>query len=772
MRRSRHKLEVSTFPFLAVLLCAMGSLILLLLVLDRRAKAAARERAYKAAEQVAAKELDIAEERKQEWEKRRDAVHAELVAQERDLSGKITEAEKQIAVAQAEQTTEEERRRREKERLRHEEEQIGRLEEVVRTRRTQLSGGDDKVQESGRELQRLSQELRSLERTLEELKALRERQQKTYSVVPYRGKHGDNRAPLYLECAASGLIFHPDRKTISMPGVAGEAIKAEVRGRVVRQRVGLKAAGRAPDDKPYLLMLIRPDGITAYYQTVHALNGLDVDFGYELIDADWVLEFPADGELSKAQPWMTAEKEAVKPSDPSRVPGPPPVGINRTAREGIWANAPGKGDGTRGTGGGAIGAGDSHSVGPGGISGLRAGAATGLNPVMTGAAGSAGSGTRTGGPGGTSGASSGSGLAPAMTGAAGSAGSGMQSGSGGGSPSGTTAGKAGLPGDDARPAVGAQGRGGQIGMGAPGIGDQAGGPDIGSISGSLPGFSDPNRGAGAQPGAPGGSSNNPGGGMPPAPPLIAAGPTIPSTGTGVHSAAGTPGDGSVLGGNGGNPGAGPAVNSGPSPAVAGTPTENGSTDVAGSGGAKAGSSSAVGEPRSPTPIPSSGRVHVINGNDNGTSQDDAADNQSTPPNEGGRRAPLQGVDNEFLRSKKPAKRQELRPALLGGDRDYIIMLECRANSVVLYPYGNSFSTESLAAKNGGGVVLVEAIKRMIARKQTSVRTGEQPYRPQVRFMVRPDGLQSMHKAYPLLEELHVPLTRQNLDADDDVRLGD
>ena len=37
MRRRRHKLEVSTFPFLAVLLCAMGSLILLLLVIDRRA---------------------------------------------------------------------------------------------------------------------------------------------------------------------------------------------------------------------------------------------------------------------------------------------------------------------------------------------------------------------------------------------------------------------------------------------------------------------------------------------------------------------------------------------------------------------------------------------------------------------------------------------------------------------------------------------------------------------------------------------------------------
>jgi hypothetical protein len=130
------------------------------------------------------------------------------------------------------------------------------------------------------------------------------------------------------------------------------------------------------------------------------------------------------------------------------------------------------------------------------------------------------------------------------------------------------------------------------------------------------------------------------------------------------------------------------------------------------------------------------------------------------------------VDNDLVKPKKPARRPELRPALLGGDRDYIIMLECRANSVVLYPYGNSFSAESLAAKNGGGVILADAIQRMIARKQATVRSGEQPYRPQVRFMVRPDGLHSMHRVYPLLEELHIPLTRQNLDADEDVRLGD
>src|SRR5579875_3715132 len=49
MRGRRHKLQVSTFPFLAVLLCTMGSLTLVLLVMDRKAHKAAQARAQREA---------------------------------------------------------------------------------------------------------------------------------------------------------------------------------------------------------------------------------------------------------------------------------------------------------------------------------------------------------------------------------------------------------------------------------------------------------------------------------------------------------------------------------------------------------------------------------------------------------------------------------------------------------------------------------------------------------------------------------------------------
>ena len=54
-------------------------------------------------------------------------------------------------------------------------------------------------------------------------------------------------------------------------------------------------------------------GITTYYKTMSALQGLDVDFGYELIDQDWLLDFPEDDGTVKQQPWMTARGPETSP---------------------------------------------------------------------------------------------------------------------------------------------------------------------------------------------------------------------------------------------------------------------------------------------------------------------------------------------------------------------------------------------------------------------------------------------------------------------------
>src|SRR5262249_37016098 len=73
-------------------------------------------------------------------------------------------------------------------------------------------------------------------------------------------------------------------------------VRAEVERRAQQQRQAHGSTGRT-----YLLLLVRPDGVNRYYQLHSALRGMEVDFGYELVDAGWKLEFPEQGAPAAAR---------------------------------------------------------------------------------------------------------------------------------------------------------------------------------------------------------------------------------------------------------------------------------------------------------------------------------------------------------------------------------------------------------------------------------------------------------------------------------------
>ena len=44
--------------------------------------------------------------------------------------------------------------------------------------------------------------------------------------------------------------------------------------------------------EPYPMLLVRPEGIAAYYAAREAMKSWGCDFGYELIGDDWKLAYP------------------------------------------------------------------------------------------------------------------------------------------------------------------------------------------------------------------------------------------------------------------------------------------------------------------------------------------------------------------------------------------------------------------------------------------------------------------------------------------------
>src|SRR5271163_2945093 len=95
--RRRRSLHVDTFPFLAVLLCAMGSLILVLMAMDGMARKAALARGREEARKRLDERAQLLAERRaehdakektlhEEWKKKRDALLARVDAEESSLA--------------------------------------------------------------------------------------------------------------------------------------------------------------------------------------------------------------------------------------------------------------------------------------------------------------------------------------------------------------------------------------------------------------------------------------------------------------------------------------------------------------------------------------------------------------------------------------------------------------------------------------------------------------------------------------------------------------
>ena len=99
-----------------------------------------------------------------------------------------------------------------------------------------------------------------------------------------------------------------------------------------------------------------------------------------------------------------------------------------------------------------------------------------------------------------------------------------------------------------------------------------------------------------------------------------------------------------------------------------------------------------------------------------------------------------------------------------SNRDWPIYIECTATGVTVKQGGEKFTIDALAAPTRGEHPLAQTIRQMIARRQATVRTGEPPYRPMLRFQVRPDGMRAYYLAYPLLDGLRLPMARENLEA--------
>lgn len=535
---------VSLFPFLAVLLCTMGSLILLLIVIARQAR----------------------DQRDDAHNGNAPGVDAAAVAERReDLDWEIRqlhESHRRTAEQLAEQRSALSHLEEHSQRLR------GEIEELVNAER--LLSEQKNLDESERakllaEIEELRRKAAEVEAKLAEEKA-KGRRPPTFAVIPYDGENGTRRRPIYVECRGDAVVLQPEGIVFHESDFAGSLGPSNPLAACLRVTAEhySRLAHLQATEQPYPLLLVRPDGIGAYYAARAAMSTWDSDFGYELIDADWPLEFPpADAELAQLLA-RTVDEARVRQAMIARAA--PSLRTSRQRPFQTASSGGGDGDGSAaGTGGryGEITAADANGRGgPGGLNQNNGPGGNGNGLAGT-SSGAAADGSLAGGPGsGAMGANGpGGGLGGGSYGVGGPGGNGAVNGSPYG---GSGIGAAGDP----NGVAGANGTGGPNGGGGPnakgvpgGVGSEglaAADPSgVGGGSGSGSGY-----GTGNGSGTSGQTTNGNNGGNPSGasggPQLIAAdqasgGGSAGGAAAGGASGSGGPG-GSMSGGMAGQPG--------------------------------------------------------------------------------------------------------------------------------------------------------------------------------------------------------------------------
>lgn len=283
-RRANSPLGISLFPFLAVLLCTMGSLIVLLICLVERAGVSSPAPVESiAADTTSNADLQALENAADDA----DFVSQQLQQKKAEFVDALAAMRDEMGIA---------------ERLLREQEDKTKLLQAQLAAINEGNANSDALEVAKEQAEKLRKEIAALEKSRTEQIEAQKNKPKRMSIIPYQGKSGTTQRPIYVECRRDRIIIQPE----GIEFLADDFVAAKSAGnpldaslRAVREHFARKS-NETGKMAPYPLFIVRPGGDIAFLQARMAIVSWEDEFGYELIDDDVELAFPAaDAQLAE-----------------------------------------------------------------------------------------------------------------------------------------------------------------------------------------------------------------------------------------------------------------------------------------------------------------------------------------------------------------------------------------------------------------------------------------------------------------------------------------
>lgn len=304
MARRHHNNSISLFPFLAVLVCAMGSLILLLLVMTRKMRqdqyveqtavveSAASEVDAELAARIAAleKQISSAELNLNSLQANAQA-HRSSVDESQvritDLETELAQLQEKLkgtdadAVPVAESMAESRKLKAEEVALLR---QLKDTEKRLLSKQQQLANAQDASNEASVALQEKHSDLLKLRDQVDEARSSLAKVSGTSTLLEFSNPTGTERTPIVVDVSGKGFEIYPNGIQITQADMEGFPVRDNPFLAAILTIHQHRSKGSVTG-APYVLLLVRPDGALPFYGAQRILMESNIHYGYELLEA-------------------------------------------------------------------------------------------------------------------------------------------------------------------------------------------------------------------------------------------------------------------------------------------------------------------------------------------------------------------------------------------------------------------------------------------------------------------------------------------------------
>ncbi len=317
-RQSKTNQSVSLFPFLAVLICAMGALIFLLIVTTRRIRKEAVAQAVASTENDSSSKDKTLPSHGHQYQIVLPPVpppiqpvidlNVPLRQSISQLQTTLEAKQQQAAIIQQKRLTKKQYSKKIDQNLIAVQHQIKQLQKNKQKMSRLQQAMAEKISSTKKEIALYKKQTRKHRSQMAT-------ESSKYQFLPYEGDSGTTRRPVLIECTGKGITFLQEDITLTPVDLDGftSHYNPLLLGSqaLVTYWVQKNKALQRTVAIPYVLLIVRPSGSRSFYVARALLKNMKQPFGYELIEEELELAIPkADSEAKEA--CLSAIRETLK----------------------------------------------------------------------------------------------------------------------------------------------------------------------------------------------------------------------------------------------------------------------------------------------------------------------------------------------------------------------------------------------------------------------------------------------------------------------------